>query len=188
MFEKFLDAGLGIAGIDVGESYGSPAGRALFTAFYEELTKVRGLSRKPVLLGRSRGGLMTLSWAADNADKVGGFAGIYPVCNIASYPGVAKAAGAYELKPDELQAQLAVHNPVDRLAALAKAGVPLFAIHGDSDNTVPLDANSALLKSRYASLGGAMELIIPPGQGHNMWNGFFQCDELVKFVIGHARP
>ena len=31
------------------------------------------------------------------------------------------------------------HNPVARLAPLAKAGVPIFHIHGDSDAVVPLN-------------------------------------------------
>jgi pimeloyl-ACP methyl ester carboxylesterase len=188
MFEKFAAAGIAVAGIDVGESYGSPAGRALYSALHDELTTKRGYSPKPVLLGRSRGGLMTLCWAAENADKVGGFAGIYPVFNLSSYPGVAKAAAAYKLTPEELQQRLAEHNPVDRLAALAKAGVPLMAIHGNVDKVVPLEANSGLMKSRYAALGGSMQLVVPPGQGHNMWEGFFQCEELVAFVIRHAKP
>ena len=38
MFEKFLSAGIAVAGVDVGESHGSPQGRAQFTAFYQELT------------------------------------------------------------------------------------------------------------------------------------------------------
>jgi pimeloyl-ACP methyl ester carboxylesterase len=146
----------------------------------------RGYSAKPVLLGRSRGGLMTLAWAAENPGKVGAFAGIYPVCNIASYPGVEKAAPAYNLAPAELQARLKEHNPVDRLASLAKAGVPLFAIHGDVDVVVPLGANSGLVKSNYTRLGGTMTLVVPPGQGHNMWPGFFQCEELVTFVKANA--
>lgn len=91
------------------------------------------------------------------------------------------------MKADELQAHLAEHNPIDRLAALAKAGVPLFAIHGDVDGTVPLEANSGLMKERYLALGGSMELIVPPGQGHNMWPGFFQSHELVTFVKIHAQ-
>jgi hypothetical protein len=33
-----------------------------------------------------------------------------------------------------------------------------------------------------------MQLIIPPGQGHNMWPGFFQSQELVRFVKAHAGP
>jgi len=183
MFERFTQAGIAIAGIDVGESYGSPDGRALYAALYDELTRQRGLAPRAVMLGRSRGGLMTLSWAAENADKVAGFAGIYPVCNIASYPGVTNACAAYRMTAEELSAHLAEHNPIDRLAALAKAGVPLFAIHGDSDQTVPLEANSGEMRKRYEALGGTMQLIVPPGQGHNMWTGFFQCQELVDFVL-----
>jgi hypothetical protein len=58
MFERFLAAGIAVAGVDVGESYGNPQGRTHFTALYQELTGKRGFSRKPVLLPRSRGGLM----------------------------------------------------------------------------------------------------------------------------------
>ncbi len=186
MFQRFTRAGIAIAGIDVGESYGSPDGRALYTAFYGELTKNRGFAPRAVMLGRSRGGLMTLSWAVENADKVAGFAGIYPVCNVASYPGVAKASGAYGMTAQELSSRLAEHNPIDRLAALAKAGVGLFAIHGDSDKVVPLEANSGEMRRRYEALGGKMQLVVPPGQGHNMWAGFFQCQELVDFVIAQV--
>ena len=188
MFEQFLDAGIAIAGMDVGESFGSPAGRKLFTAFHTAMSESQGYSSKPVLLGRSRGGLMTLSWAAENPDKVAAFAGIYPVCNVASYPGVAKAAPAYEMTPDELQTHLAEHNPIDRLTRLAQAKVPFFAIHGDQDVVVPLDKNSGLLRERYLAMGGSVQLIVPPGQGHNMWSGFFQCQELVDFVVAHVGP
>jgi len=186
MFGKFIKAGISIAGIDVGESYGSPAGRQAFTALHTEMTKRRGFSPTPVLLGRSRGGLMALCWAADQPDKVAGFAGIYPVCNLASYPGLDKAAGAYGFTPDELKRTLGEHNPVDRLAPLAEAHVPLFAIHGDMDKVVPLEANSGLMKERYAALGGDMQLMVIPGQGHNMWKGFFESDELVAFVKARA--
>ena len=186
MFDQFIAAGIAIVGIDIGESYGSPAGRKLFTALYDEMTGRRGYSTKPVLMGRSRGGLMTLSWAAENPEKIAAFAGIYPVCDIASYPGIAKAAGAYGMTPDELRAHLDQHNPVARLAALAKARVPLFAIHGDVDKLVPLATNSAAVKERYTALGGSMDLIIPAGQGHNMWSGFFQCLALVDFVKKYA--
>jgi len=187
MFERFTRAGISIAGVDVGESYGSPAGLKLFSDLYREMTEKRGFAKKPVLLGRSRGGLMTLSWAADNPDKVAAFAGIYPVCSVASYPGLAKAAPAYGLTGDELKQRLAEFDPVDRLAPLAKAKVPLFAIHGDVDTVVPLEANSGLVKTRYQSMGGPMELLVPKGQGHSMWEGFFRCEELVAFVIKHAK-
>lgn len=177
MLERFRAAGIAVAGVDAGESYGSPAGNKVFDTLHAEMVR-RGYSPKPVLLGRSRGGLQTLSWATTNPEKAGGFAGIYPVCDIASYPGVAKA--------EELERRLKEFNPVDRLEGLAKAQVPLFAIQGDADKVVPLEANSGRLQERYKEHGGTMTLIVPPGQGHNMWPGFFRCRELVAFVIDHA--
>ena len=188
MFERFLAAGIAVAGVDVGESYGSPQGRAHFTAFYQELIGKRGFSRKPVLLPRSRGGLMLYNWAAEHPDSVGGIAGIYPVGNLRSWPGLDQACGAYGLTAAQLDKQLAQHNPIDRLAPPAKAGVPIFHIHGDTDNVVPLKDNSALLASRYRELGGSMRLGIQPGQGDNVWDEFFRCRELVEFVMAHASP
>ena len=114
MFKQFLANGIAIAGVDVGESYGSPTGRATYSALYEHLVKSRNFGSKPCLLARSRGGLMLYSWACDNPDKVGGVAGIYPVCNIASYPGIGRACGAYKMSADELTAQLTTFNPIDR--------------------------------------------------------------------------
>jgi pimeloyl-ACP methyl ester carboxylesterase len=173
MFERFRAAGVAIAGIDAGESYGSPDGNAAFDTLHAEMLR-RGYAAKPVFLGRSGGGLMALSWATAHPDRVAAFAGIYPVCDLASYPGVAKAAGAYGLAEDELRRRLSEFNPVSRLDGLARARVPLFAIHGDVDTVVPLDANSGTMKSRYTERGGSMTLIVAPGQGHNMWTGFFR--------------
>ena len=87
---------------------------------------------------------------------------------------------------DELEAELPKHNPIDRLAPLAKAKVPIFHIHGDKDRVVPLDKNSAIIKERYDKLGGPMTLEVVHGQGHNMWSGWFQSQNLVDFVIRHA--
>ncbi len=186
MFERFLKAGIAIAGVDVGESYGSPKGRAVYTALHEYLVKKRGLDKQACLLARSRGGLMLYCWAAENPDKVRCITGIYPVCNIASYPGLKRACGAFGLTAEELKAQLTKHNPIDRLAPLAKAKVPIFHIHGDKDGTVPLDKNSALIKVQYGKLGGNMTLEVVKGQGLNMWIGWFQSQNLVDFIIKHA--
>lgn len=185
MFRQFLDAGMAIAGIDVGESYGSPAGRMSFTAFHEELTDLRGLCRKACLLARSRGGLMLYNWAVEHPDCVACIAGIYPVCSPASYPGAEAAAPAYGLTTDQFIEELSNHDPPERLAPLAAAGVPIFHIHGDSDTVVPLEANSDRLARRYAELAAPMTLRVIEGGGHDMWDGWFRCEELVDFVIEH---
>ena len=186
MFQKFLDAGIAIAGIDVGESYGSPEGRELYSTFYREMTEVRNLAGIPVLLARSRGGLMLYNWAVENPRAVGAVAGIYPVCDLRSYPGLEKAGAAYRMTSEELQKELDQDNPIARLAPLARAGVPIFHIHGTADTVVPLEQNSAELARRYRELGGVVELQTPRDQGHNMWVGFFQSQDLVDFVILHA--
>jgi pimeloyl-ACP methyl ester carboxylesterase len=186
MFKQFLDKGIAIAGIDVGESYGSPAGRAHYSDFHSYLLKTRKFRPKPCLLARSRGGLMLYSWAVENPQSVGGVAGIYPVCNIASYPGLTRACGAYGMSVDQLKLELAQHNPIDRLQALAEASVPVRHIHGDNDRVVPLNANSAILAARYKAYGGPVELEVVRGQGHNMWPGWFQSQPLTDFVIACA--
>lgn len=187
MFEQFLSNGVAIAGIDIGESMGNPEGRALFTAFHEEMTAKRGMSAKPCLLARSRGGLMHYNWAVENPQSVAAIVGIYPVGNLASWPGLAKANAAYGLTVAELAAQLANHNPIDRLTPLAKAGVPLMHIHGDNDKTVPLDKNSGLIKERYEQLGGQMTLEVVKGGGHDLSVHWFQSQTLVDFAIRQAK-
>jgi len=184
MFERFLAAGIGIAGVDVGESYGSPAGVAVYSALYNELVTKRGMSKKPALLARSRGGLMLYNWAVENAASVSCIAGIYPVCNIASYPGLDKACGAYGMSEADLTQRLAEFNPIDRLAPLAKAKVPIFHIHGDNDTVVPLEKNSAIVKERYDALGGEMTLEIVEGGGHDVKPHWFRSESLVDFLVG----
>ena len=187
MFEKFLDAGMAIAGVDVGESCGSPKGRAGYSVFYNELVEKRGFAKRVCLLAQSRGGLMLYNWACEHPEAVACIAGIYPACNLHSYPGFDKACGAYGLTTAQLEAQLPRHNPIDRLPPLARAGVPIFHIHGDMDRIVPLEDNSGELARRYRELGGDMVLQVAKGQGHTGWEGFFHCRELVDFVLAHAR-
>ena len=80
----------------------------------------------------------------------------------------------------------ATDNPIDRLASLAEAHVPIYHIHGDCDTVVPLEENSGKLAQRYRQLGGEITLNVVKGQGHNMWPGWFQSQELVDFVIAQA--
>lgn len=189
MHEQLLAAGVAVAGIDADEAYGSPRGGRLMTALYDELTAKHGFAAKPCLLGRSRGGLWVVSWAGENPDKVAGIAGIYPAFDLRTYPGLEKAAPAYEITPAELEAQLAKHNPIEQAPALAQARIPALFIHGEDDAIVPLKENSAEFVARYhaANAGKLVTLLPIEGQGHNFWPGFFRCQKLVDFVIARAK-
>lgn len=183
VLKMLLDKGFYVAGVDVGESYGSPAGRKVFSDFHRHVVDEYKLEPKARLLPQSRGGLMMYNWAAENPEKVKCLAGIYPVCDLRSYPGLPKAAGAYGLSADDLAKQLTTHNPIDRLAPLAKAGVPILHIHGDADNVVPLDKNSQVVHDRYRELGGTMQLIVIAGKGHAEIPAYFQEPRIVQFLL-----
>ena len=185
MFRQFLAAGMTVAGIDVGESYGNPQGRSIFCEFYALLTAEYGLSEKVCLMPQSRGGLMLYNWAAEHPEHVACIAGIYPVCDISSYPGIDVAAPAYDMSAPELEKHLVEHNPVDRLEPLAKARVTIFHVHGDEDAGVPLEPNSAETARRYQRLGGPMQLVVIPGKGHDESDEYFKCQRVVDFVLEH---
>jgi alpha-beta hydrolase superfamily lysophospholipase len=188
MHEQFTQAGVAVAGIDTGESYGSPEAVKAAEALHAEMVR-RGYASKPAVLGRSRGGLWASAWAIAHPELTAGVGGIYPVYDWRSYPGVAKAAPAYGLKPEELLARVGELCPIERIDVAAKGGVPFCIIHGDDDKLVPLDPNSSELKKRYeaAGKGDLVNLIIATGQGHSFWEGFFRCQELVDFLIERAR-
>lgn len=185
-FRPLLDAGFFIAGVDVGESFGSPEGTAAYQAFYEHVVATYHLSPKPVLLPQSRGGLMLYNWAVEHPDSVGAVAGIYTVCSLESYPGVEKAAPAYKLAPAELEASLMRYDPINRVESLAKAGVPIFHIHGDSDTVVPIEANAGELVKRYQTFGGNARIKVVPGKGHAEIDEFFTDADFLAFMLSQA--
>ena len=189
MHQQFLDAGVAVAGIDVGESYGSPEGRKHFSALYKELATKRNFGAKPCLLGRSRGGLWSSSWAIRNTNKVAGIAGIYPVFDLTTYPGMKRAAPAYKMPEEDLAAAIKQHNPIEKVGTLAKAKIPIFIIHGDIDNVVPLKQNAARLVEIYNAFNaqGLVELEVVKGQGHNFFEGFFTSQKLVDFTIKQSK-
>lgn len=189
MHEQFLAAGIAVAGVDVGEAYGSPKSHTLFDTLYRELTVRLEFAAKPCLFGRSRGGLWVSSWAIANPGRVAGIIGIYPVFDFRTYPGLTNAAPAYGLNPTELEARVAEFNPIARVRVLAEARVPAVLIHGDVDKVVPLKENSAEFLRRYQEEGAEalVKLIVLEGQGHNFFEGFFHSSELVNFAIARAR-
>ncbi len=183
-FESFMKAGISIAGFDLGEVRGGPASTEKFTLFYDEMVK-RGYSAKPILLGQSRGGIMTLAWAFRHPDKVRAWVGIYPVCNLTSYPmkNMTVTLADYGMTEAEFVAKLGELNPVDNLKGLLANKVPMFVVQGDADAVVPYDENTRVLKERYEAGGGQITVKLVPGEGHKATPSFFECQELVDFVI-----
>ncbi len=182
MFTRLLQGGFYVVGVDVGESWGSPAGRAVYDKFYELLVDRFAFAPKACLFPVSRGGLMAYNWAAEHPDRVRCIGGIYPLVNLRTFTGLPRVARAYHLGEAELHAQIARHNPVDRLTPLA-AGVRILHVHGDQDQAVPLETNSAELVRRYQALGGQAELIVIPNKGHEVVPELWQELRLAEFFL-----
>ena len=187
-FDSLMQAGISVAGFDLGEVRGSPQSTAEFSRFYDEMVK-RGWSPKPILLGQSRGGMMMLAWAVRNPERLKAFVGIYPVCNLASWPlknSKAATLADFGMSESELTEKLSQFNPIDNLKGLAANKVPMFVVQGDSDAAVPYEDNTRLLKERYEAAGGPITVKLIPGEGHKVSPSFFECPELVEFVLKHA--
>jgi len=189
MHEQFVNHGVAVAGIDIGEAYGSPQGRAAISLLYDELVEKRGFSPKPCLFGRSRGGLWVVSWAGENPENASGIIGIYPAFDLRAYPGLEKAAPAYGLTAEQLQQELPKLNPIEQANKLAKARVPAMFIHGVEDQLVPFKQNVGEFADRYRAAGADdhVTVIAVEGQGHNYWEGFFRSQQLVDFAIARAK-
>ncbi|OHB58780.1 MAG: hypothetical protein A2Y12_00055 [Planctomycetes bacterium GWF2_42_9] len=171
--------------------YGSPKAVQYWNKAYEYLTSQYVLSKKPVLEGFSRGGLLVYNWAAANPKKVACIYADAPVCTIQSWPGgLGKGQGSSHdwqlcLKVYGLTEEQAInykHNPIDNLKPLADANIPLLHVCGDSDNVVPIEENTLVLKHRYESYGGQIELITKKDCGHHP-HCLVNPEPIVKFII-----
>ena len=171
-----LEKGFHAAYMDVFNMYGAPAGLDHMDRFYEHLTQVYRLAGKVVLEGFSRGGLFAFNWAARHPDRVAGIYVDAPVCDFKSWPG-GKGCGTgspedwerckqlYGLS--EEQALTYRFNPVDNLAPLARARIPILSICGAADQVVPMAENTAVVRERYEKLGGSIQVIAKPGCDHH---------------------
>ena len=75
-------------------------------------------------------------------------------------------------------------NPLDHLEPIARAGIPIIAVCGDADKTVPLAENTALLEQKYKGLGGTITVIIIPGCDHHP-HSLTDPKPIVDFLIEH---
>lgn len=189
-----LNRGFHVAYMDVQNMYGAPQALDHMDQFYAHLTKERGLAKRTVLEGFSRGGLFSLNWAARHPDWVACIYNDAPVCDFKSWPGgKGKGPGSrgdwqrclevYGLTEEEALAYKL--NPVDNLAPLAKGKVPLLHVCGDADEVVPFDENTQLLEKRYKELGGEIVVIAKAGVKHHP-HSLQDPQPIVDFVVKHT--
>jgi hypothetical protein len=101
-----------------------------------------GFARKPVMEGTGADAGEIYAWAIANPDKVS--------CIYARNP--------------TLHSLMAKSAPIDNLAPLAKAGIPILHDCGSLDPW--LNDQTRVVEKRYKELGGPFTLIVREGEGH----------------------
>jgi pimeloyl-ACP methyl ester carboxylesterase len=102
-----------------------------------------GFSSKPVLKGTGAKAGEAYAWAVANPGRVS--------CIYARNPLMRSLMAGKE-------------QPIDHLAALAKAGVPVLHDSGALDPW--LDSQTRVVEKRYKELGGKITVIVRAGEGH----------------------
>lgn len=188
---ELLKKGFYVAYAQVNDMYGSPKSIELMKKFYDHVTNAYKLSPKVILEGFSRGGLYAYNWAAAYPGNVAGLYVDAPVCDFKSWPGgkgKAKPAQAEWIQllerygMTEEQALKYKKNPIDNLAPLAKAGIPILAVVGDIDDVVPVAENTAIVEKRYKKLGGRIQVIHKADCNHHP-HSLFDPSQIVDFAL-----
>jgi pimeloyl-ACP methyl ester carboxylesterase len=186
-----LSRGWHVGYIDAKNMYGGPKAMGLFGQYYAHVVVNYGLAKRVVLEGFSRGGLYAFNFAASHPMRVAALYLDAPVLDIRSWPGGnrqskewAECLEAYGLTEESLVAFRG--NPLDRVLTVAKAGVPVIAVCGDADTTVPFAENTGLLEQRYRELGGTIEVILKPGVEHHP-HSLKDPTPIVEFLLKNAK-
>ncbi len=189
-----IKKGFHAAYIDLQDLYGAPVGLNAMDKFYDHLTGERGLGKKVVLEGFSRGGLFSLNWAARHPDRVACIYNDAPVCDFKSWPlgqGAGKASPADWKKClkaygfTQKQALEYGKNPIDNLEPLAQAKIPILHVCGDADEVVPFWENTMLMYRRYKGMEAPMEVIAKPGVKHHP-HSLKDPKPIVDFILKHT--
>ena len=101
-----------------------------------------GFSKKPVMEATGTAAGEIYAWAIENPEKVS--------CIYCRNPA--------------LRSLMMKESPLDNLAPLAKAGVPLLHDCGSLDPW--LDDHTRVVEKRYKELGGQIKVLIKEGEGH----------------------
>jgi pimeloyl-ACP methyl ester carboxylesterase len=185
-----LGRGWAVGYMNAQDMYGSPQAMGLFDRYYDEVTG-RGLAKRVVLEGFSRGGLYAFNYAVKHPDRVSALYLDAPVLDIHSWPAHNRTSkewreclAAYGLTEATVPAFRG--SPVDNAEAVARAGIPILCVCGDADESVPFEENTRVLEKRYRALGGTIEVIVKHG-GHHHPHSLKDPAPIVDFILKNAR-
>ena len=181
-----LNRGYHLVYCDVAGLFGNTEAVSRWNKFYNYLRFEHLFSDRVILEGMSRGGLIIYNWAAKNPGKVAAIYADAPVMDFKSWPKINPTIlKVYRFK-NEQEAKAYKGNPVDNLAPLAKAGIPVIHVVGMDDKVVPVSENTQVAERRYKKMGGTFKVIRKKGIGHHP-HSLKDPSPIVEFVTSQGQ-
>lgn len=142
--------------------------------FCEFLAENFGLNKKCLPVGMSCGGMHAVYFGADYPEYVAGLYIDAPVMNLLSCPGGVGGSDGSMLEEFSRHTGMTLselinyrNHPIDNVAKLIEARVPVFLVCGDSDTVVPFEENGKQLFEKYTAAGADITLVLKPGCDHH---------------------
>ena len=126
-----------------------------------------------LLTGLSQGGHGTWVLGARHPQR---WAALVPICGYASAPPRQRAGDHFAPAFRGSAAELAP----------ALAALPIWAFHGEADETVPVAATLELVEATRRA-GGSPKLTVFPGVGHNSWDAAYRNPQLSEWMLQQVR-
>ena len=181
-----LNRGYHLVYCDVAGLFGNTEAVSRWNKFYNYLRFEHLFSDRVILEGMSRGGLIIYNWAVKNPGKVAAIYADAPVMDFKSWPKINPTIlKVYRFK-NEQEAKAYKGNPVDNLAPLAKAGIPIIHVVGMDDKVVPVSENTHVAERRYKKMGGTFKVIRKKGIGHHP-HSLKDPSPIVEFVTSQGQ-
>lgn len=191
---QLVTRGFHLVYLDVSDHYGCPKAIGHGDVLWREMTERFALAKKCAFIALSRGGLFAYNYAVAFPERVACIYADNPVCDFKSWPAGwgdgpgsaadwAKCLAVYGFT--EEQARAYAGNPVDRVEVIAKAGIPVFQVLGDADETVPVAENGYVMRERIRVAGGEYREVIKPGALHHP-HGLDDPTPVVEFIVEKA--
>ena len=152
---------------------------AAFSALEEALVEFHGDRERVSLLGMSMGGAGAW-WAAFESSGV--FAAVVPICG---YIVSSRGFPIQSFRPPDMRRVLESGDPYGAVArGLGKT--PVWAFHGDADDTIPVTESRNMAEALRLS-GGNVAYTEFPGVGHDAWDPAFAEPDLVPWLLAQRR-
>jgi predicted amidohydrolase YtcJ/pimeloyl-ACP methyl ester carboxylesterase len=152
---------------------------AAFLALEEALVEFHGDRERVSLLGMSMGGAGTW-WGA--FQRPGVFAAVVPICG---YIVSSRGFPIQSFRPPDMRRVLESGDPY-RVIARELGKTPVWAFHGDADDTIPVTESRRIAEALRLSGGNAAYTEFP-GVGHDAWDPAFAEPDLVPWLLAQKR-